>query len=363
VAEPVIRCRGLAHFFGEGEARKPALLDVSLDLAPGEVVILTGPSGSGKTTLLTLAGALRRVQEGELTVLGRDLARLSARELVRVRREIGFIFQLHNLFPALSALANVRMALELQSLGAREQEEEARRLLERLGLGHRLHHKPQRLSGGERQRVAIARALATHPRLVLADEPTAALDREAGRCAIELLQERARTEGAAVVIVTHDARILDAADRIVNLVDGGIASDVRAGELAAVCQVLRRIPAFGTHTAASLVEIAQQMRPERRAAGEDVIREGEAGDRFYVLREGSVEVLKAEGGASRTVALLAPGDFFGESALLSGAPRNATIRAREPVALLGLGKEQFLDAVRRCPAFEEELRRVMSQRG
>ena len=223
--EPAIDIRGLGHSFGEGEARKQVLFDNDLEVAAGELVILTGPSGSGKTTLLTLIGALRTVQSGSMRVLGRDLERLDDAGLVRHREDVGFIFQHHNLFPALDAYENVRMAHGLRRLERKERQEQSRAILARLGLAERMHARPQQLSGGQRQRVAIARALVCKPRLILADEPTAALDHEASREVIALFGELVREEGATIVMVTHDSRLLDAANRIVRMIDGRITSD------------------------------------------------------------------------------------------------------------------------------------------
>ena len=178
---PVVAVDGLDHFYGEGVARNQVLFDNRIDVPPGQLVVMTGPSGAGKTTLLTLIGALRSVQEGSIEILGRDLSRLPARELVAVRRDIGFVFQMHNLFDALTAYENVKMAMQLGHERPDAMRRRGTEILERLGLGHRIDYKPRMLSGGERQRVAIARALVNGPRLVLADEPTAALDREFGQ--------------------------------------------------------------------------------------------------------------------------------------------------------------------------------------
>ncbi|MEO1086303.1 MAG: ATP-binding cassette domain-containing protein, partial [Acidobacteriota bacterium] len=158
----------------------PVLFDVDLNIDPGELVILTGPSGSGKTTLLTLIGALRSVQRGSLTTLGRELRGLDRRDLVAVRRDLGFIFQAHNLFDSLTARQNVRLALELDDEDPRAIDRRVEEILDQVGLADRMEHKPEALSGGQRQRVAVARALARRPALVLADEPTAALDRTSG---------------------------------------------------------------------------------------------------------------------------------------------------------------------------------------
>ncbi|WP_369408222.1 DevA family ABC transporter ATP-binding protein [Leptolyngbya ohadii] len=222
--EVAVQIRSLNYFYGQGDLRKQVLYDISLDLYKGQIVIMTGPSGSGKTTLLTLMGALRTVQEGSLKVLGREIVGLGKSELVRVRRNIGFIFQAHNLFESLTAMQNVEMAVELTQ-NWREKRQLATDILTRLGLGHRLTYKPNSLSGGQKQRVAIARALVNKPTLILADEPTAALDKESGREVVTLLQQLAKEQNCTILMVTHDNRILDVADRIINLVDGYLESD------------------------------------------------------------------------------------------------------------------------------------------
>jgi putative ABC transport system ATP-binding protein len=217
-----VRVRHLNHHFGEGEIRTEVLRDINLDLDPGRIVIMTGRSGSGKTTLLTLIGTLRRVQEGSVRVLGRELRGLDDPGRVAVRRGIGFIFQAHNLFAALTAYQNVRMALELEALPAAEMDHRITALLADLGLEDRMHHKPAQLSGGQRQRVAIARALVHRPRLLLADEPTAALDEESSRIAVALLRQTARRDRTVLLIVTHDNSLMDAADRVLNMSYGRI---------------------------------------------------------------------------------------------------------------------------------------------
>ena len=222
VDEPSIWIRRLNHYFGTGDNRKPVLCDNDLTLHPGQMVVMTGPSGSGKTTLLTLIGGVRSVQEGSIRVLGRSMVGLSPRQLMEVRRDIGFIFQAHNLFDSLTSLQNVRMSLELKRPPSRELDRLAAEILSRLGLGHRLDYKPEALSGGQRQRVAIARALVNHPKLILADEPTAALDTATGHEVITLLKEMALRESSTILLVTHDSRILDMADRIVQMIDGRI---------------------------------------------------------------------------------------------------------------------------------------------
>jgi putative ABC transport system ATP-binding protein len=220
--EPSIHIRALNHYFGTGENRKQVLSDNHLTLYSGEMVVMTGPSGSGKTTLLTLIGGIRSVQEGSVRVLAREMYGLSPRQLMEVRRDIGFIFQAHNLFDSLTAVQNVRMSLELKAYPGQDLDRMAATILTRLGLGQRLDHKPHALSGGQRQRVAIARALVNRPRLILADEPTAALDKASGHEVINLLKEMAQRGGSTILLVTHDNRVLDKADRIINMIDGRI---------------------------------------------------------------------------------------------------------------------------------------------
>lgn len=223
--KPIISSRHVNFSFGEGDLEKQILFDVSFEVAPGEIVLLTGPSGSGKTTLLTLIGALRKVRDGELEVLSRPLHKASQDELVDVRRDIGFIFQQHNLLPFLTARKNVQLMFHLHPEVSREDAKtRTEELLTNVGLSDRLDYYPTRLSGGQRQRVAVARALAANPKLILADEPTAALDSQSGRDVVDLLQELARSQGCPILMVTHDPRILDVADRIINMEDGRVHS-------------------------------------------------------------------------------------------------------------------------------------------
>jgi putative ABC transport system ATP-binding protein len=216
----------LTYAYGEGALRREVLRDVDLRVAPGEIVLLTGPSGSGKTTLLTLTGALRAVQQGSCRVLGRELAGAREADRVALRRNIGFIFQNHNLLGFLSARQNVAMALELDGgTTDRERLERAGEMLASVGLAEHAEKRPGQLSGGQRQRVAVARALVGSPGLVLADEPTAALDKASGQEVVHLLRDLARSRGAAILLVTHDPRILDVADRIVAMEDGRVVAD------------------------------------------------------------------------------------------------------------------------------------------
>jgi len=360
--EVTVAVRGLNHYFGDGELRKQVLFENNLDLHGGEIVIMTGPSGSGKTTLLTLIGALRTVQEGSLKILGQELHGLSSGQLVNLRRGIGFIFQAHNLFGSLTAIQNVRMSMELKDLSPREMDERGKEMLTRLGLGHRINYKPSALSGGQRQRVAIARALANHPKLILADEPTAALDKASGRDVVNLLREFAEENNSTILMVTHDNRILDAADRIVNMVDGSIISDVLVVESEVICEFLGRISVFEHLTPGTLAKVADQMRFESHPPGTAIVRQGDPGDCFYLIRDGKVEVEVETGGKKRVVAELGSGDYFGEAALLTGEPRNATVRATTDLELYALDNEQFQEVVQSSATFAEELRNALFQR-
>ena len=222
--EPVIQIQGLNHYFGQGQLRKQILFDLCTRIDAGEIVIMTGPSGSGKTTLLTLIGALRSAQEGSLQVLGQELRNATKEQQIQIRRQTGYIFQAHNLLHALTARQNVQMALDLQPhLSPREVRERVEAMLCAVGLGERLDYYPHELSGGQKQRVAIARALVGHPKIVLADEPTAALDKKSGRDVVEIMRTLAREQGCTILIVTHDNRILDVADRIIHMEDGRLS--------------------------------------------------------------------------------------------------------------------------------------------
>ena len=222
-----VAIEGLSHWYGRGGNRRQVLESVNLSIEPGEVVLLTGPSGCGKTTLLTLIGALRTVQDGQVTVLGQPLNGAGRGARQRLRRRIGMIFQGHNLLRCLTAEQNVQMGADLllnRSYLARR--DLAREWLRAVGLGDHLGKLPHDLSGGQKQRVAIARALAAQPQLLLADEPTAALDSSTGREVVDLLKRLAREQACSVLMVTHDPRILDVADRLVRMEDGRLLTSI-----------------------------------------------------------------------------------------------------------------------------------------
>jgi putative ABC transport system ATP-binding protein len=225
-SEPAILITHLNHYYGQGALRKQVLFDINLKIDRGEILIMTGPSGSGKTTLLTLMGSLRSIQDGNLSILGQVLLNASKQQMTLTRRNIGYIFQAHNLLNFLTAYQNVEMALELQDITAAEADTRIRTVLSAVGLEDRMDYYPSNLSGGQKQRVAIARALVSQPKIILADEPTAALDKKSGRDVVEIMEKLAREQGCTILLVTHDNRILDLADRIIYMEDGYLTNAV-----------------------------------------------------------------------------------------------------------------------------------------
>jgi putative ABC transport system ATP-binding protein len=210
------------------------------------------------------------------------------------------------------------------------------------------------LSGGERQRVAVGRALVNHPRLILADEPTAALDRDATMNVIGLLKQTTVEDGAAVMMVTHDQRIIDSADRLVHMVDGRIVSDVVLHDALRICEFLRPIELFKALTPRQLTNVAEKMSKRHYAAGETIIRKGDPGTEFFLVSDGEVEVIRDD----HEIARLGPSDFFGEVALISGEPRNATVVAQKAVDTYVLGKTDFEAALAASQSFRDQLYRT-----
>ena len=238
---PVLEAINVTKELGFGAGKVQALKGVSLSLMPGELTLLMGPSGSGKTTFLSILGCILSPTTGEVIVADQPTSDLDAEDLADLRRRhVGFIFQSYNLFPTLNAEENVRLALDVRGAGGRPAIKIARAALEEVGLGHRIKSYPRNMSGGEKQRVAVARALAGKPSVILADEPTAALDSENGQAVMALLAKLAKDETRAVLAVTHDPRTLPFADRIVRIEDGHIQSDER--------------PAPGTYAAAAATD-------------------------------------------------------------------------------------------------------------
>ncbi len=221
-----IQSSALNHWFGVDEARKQALFDIDLRIKRGSFIVMVGPSGSGKTTLLTLLGCLREIQDGSVLLLGKELHNATSAQNVRLRRRLGFIFQAHNLHESLTARQNVLMGLQVKGYLDREASDKAAaHVLTLLGLSDRLDYLPANLSGGQKQRVAIGRALVGNPDVVLADEPTAALDWETAAKVVDLLKQLGQARGTTTMMVTHDNRILDRADRILTLEDGRLVGD------------------------------------------------------------------------------------------------------------------------------------------
>jgi len=392
--QPVVRIRGLNHTFGTGDVRQQVLFDLNLDVQPGALVIMTGASGCGKTTLLTLIGALRSVQEGNVQVMGRELRGLGKKERIHVRRDVGFIFQAHNLLEALSAWRNVNLALTLKDYTAdslyrhagqlltilkrdgvelpslnrlpRSKPAVARALawglLTILNLGAHLDKKPNELSGGQKQRVAIGRALVNGPRLILADEPTAALDKDSGEIVIDVLKKLA-ANGSTILVVTHDNRIMDRGDRIVHIKDGRIESDIQVNHITRICLFLHKVPLFTGLTPSALVDVGVKMQLEKYEPGTRIIRQGDVGDKFYLLQKGAVDVIVNEGQpAQQLLSTLGPGQFFGEVAIVEDTARTATIVAREAVEVYTLQKAEFQQALAGSETMREELIKVFAQR-
>ncbi|MGZ0019223.1 ATP-binding cassette domain-containing protein [Nitrosomonas sp. wSCUT-2] len=219
----IIDVQHLNFSFGSGEIERPVLKDVTLSINKGEIVLMTGPSGSGKTTFLTIVGGLRQACHGSVHVLDQQLVGSDEQVRIKIRQQTGYIFQQHNLLKALTALQNVSMTLEMRDAMSEQQRlDRAAAMLEAVGLGDRMDYRPEQLSGGQRQRVSIARALVGQPKIVLADEPTASLDKQSGYEAVGILKRLAKESETTILLVTHDYRILDIADRVVELEDGVI---------------------------------------------------------------------------------------------------------------------------------------------
>jgi putative ABC transport system ATP-binding protein len=249
--QPAIRVRGVSKIYAEGSVRVSALEAADLDVCSGEVLLLMGPSGSGKTTLLSIMGCILRPTSGSVQVAGIETATMSQHRLPAIRlRHIGFVFQAFNLFSTLTVGENVEVSLDLKGIRGSRARKQAKELLAEVGLIEKFNTLPADLSGGQKQRVALARALAGEPEVLLADEPTAALDSRTGRTVMQLMCDLAHQRGRAVAIVTHDNRILDMGDRIVRIEDGRIAATENVGGYVSQCAA--QIPASALNSADSL---------------------------------------------------------------------------------------------------------------
>jgi putative ABC transport system ATP-binding protein len=313
--EPGVQVTDLAvEYRRDGYAVRP-FEDFSLRAEPGELAVLLGPSGSGKTTLLSCLGGILTPSAGSITVDGKEITSLGRGGLERYRREsVGFVFQAFNLIPSLTALENVSVPLTLVGWSPRDATHRARGLLERVGLGDRLHNKPGQLSGGQQQRVAVARGLAHDPVLLLADEPTANLDYVQAEGVIRLLREL-RDDGRVIIVSTHDARLVPIADQVV-----GMGPEVSSAE-GPPQQVVY-------------------------AAGETIFDQGDRADLVYVIESGQVEIFRpAPDGGEEHVAVLPAGQYFGELGPLLGFPRSASARAVGETVLVAYGPREFRQTV------------------
>ncbi|TAD87766.1 MAG: ATP-binding cassette domain-containing protein [Alphaproteobacteria bacterium] len=360
--ETLVKVESISHFYGESDSKTQVLFDNNLSVGAGEITIMTGPSGSGKTTLLTLIGGLREVQAGALTVLGTPLTGISRKDQQLLRRRIGFIFQLHNLFESLTAIENVLMATRIAGVRDEVGRAQGIEVLKRLGLGHRIDYKPRALSGGQRQRVAIARALVNRPKLILADEPTAALDKASGRDVVDYLKELTTECSSAVIMVTHDHRVLDTADRVVNMIDGRIVSNTLVKQAIEICEFLRRIELFIRFSPTELGAIADQMTVRYYKQGDPLIQQNDIGEEFFILGSGEVDVLIDQGSGPGRVSTLGAGSAFGERALLTGERRAASIIASQDCKAYVLSKTNFDAAVKGSPDFRTQLQRMYLSR-
>lgn len=241
MSDLVMEAQGIVKDLGEGVAKTRALKGVNLKLKGGELTLLMGPSGSGKTTLLSILGCMLTPTEGAIRVRGEVVSGKDPEALARLRRDnIGFVFQSYHLFPTLNAADNVRLSLDVRDHAGKDAKERARAALVRVGLGKKAKNYPRQLSGGEQQRVAIARAVVGDPSVILADEPTAALDSENGKAIMGILSAIAKEPGRGVLVVTHDPRLVPYADRIVHIEDGNIVREESGGASQRLKDILAR---------------------------------------------------------------------------------------------------------------------------
>jgi putative ABC transport system ATP-binding protein len=337
--DPILKIEGLNFYYQEFAHKKQVLFDINLLMNPGEIVIMTGESGSGKTTLLSLIGCLRSVEEGSIKIFGQELRGSSEKTRMKLRRSIGYIFQSFNLLDFLIIRQNVQVSLECKpNFNPHKSRVQTETILHEVGLGHRINAYPRELSGGQKQRVAIARALVHQPGLVLADEPTAALDRKTGREAIELICRLAKQQGSAVLIVTHDSRILDVADRIVRIEDGRLGMGVQETMSLA-------LPSLSEE---QLDKILPKLELLTYQAGETIIKQGDIADKFYTIVQGEVDIFQEKPDSEEVfLTKLYRNDYFGEIGLLQQSKRTATVRASgdSEVTLMAIDREIFSNMI------------------
>jgi len=337
----IIEVSELKHTYHVGKVCTEVLHGINLTIRGGENIFLTGLSGSGKTTLISLIGCLRSVQKGSLKVLGEELKGAEEVKLRKMRRRIGYVFQDFNLLDFMTIRQNVQQSLKLQKKYSKKKARLlSEEMLDRVGLGDRVNAFPAELSGGQKQRVAIARALVHRPRLVLADEPTAALDSVTGREIIELFQKLAMEQNSAALIVTHNIRALKNADEIYQMEDGYLGAAARE-------QLSLALPTLNDH---ELEEISEHSDLQVYSPGDAIIRQGDIANAFFILVKGEVEIVREsqDGTGERLTILRRRGDYFGEIGLLQeNALRLATVRATglDNAEVLVIGRDNFLKMV------------------
>ncbi len=354
----LIQTSGLKHTYQMGKVRTEVLHGIDLTIRGGENVFLTGLSGSGKTTLIALIGCLRSVQEGSLSVLGEELRGAGEAKLCKMRRHIGYVFQHFNLLEFMTIRQNVQQSLKLHNkYSAKQARLLSEEMLDRVGLGNRLNAYPMELSGGQKQRVAIARALVHSPRLVLADEPTAALDSVTGREIIELFQKLAMEQNSAALIVTHNIRALENADEIYQMEDGYLRTALRE-------QLSLALPTLNDH---ELEDISEHSDLQVYPPGDMIIRQGDIANAFFILVRGEVEVVRErqDGTEVRLAILRKRGEYFGEIGLLQeNTRRSATVRATglDNAEIMVIERDDFLKMVGDSKMTKAIIRDEMVQR-
>ncbi|MCI5137120.1 MAG: ATP-binding cassette domain-containing protein [Candidatus Electrothrix sp. AR1] len=354
----IIEVSELKHTYHVGKVCTEVLHGINLTIRGGENVFLTGLSGSGKTTLISLVGCLRSVQEGSLKVLGEELRGAREAKLRKMRRSIGYVFQDFNLLDFMTIRQNVQQSLKLQKkYSVKKAHRLSEEMLDRVGLGDRVHAYPAELSGGQKQRVAIARALVHRPRLVLADEPTAALDSVTGREIIELFQKLAMEQNSAALIVTHNIRALKNADEIYQMEDGYLGAAARE-------QLSLALPTLNDH---ELEYIAEHTDLQLYPPDDVVIRQGDIATAFFILIRGEVEILRTgkDGKEEHIATLDKRGDYFGEIGLLQeNSRRSATVSATglDNVEVLVIERDDFLKMFDSSKMTRAVIRNEMVQR-